>query len=193
MLGYHNQLCWLRTEVNRWRMIHSFARQVGLNVFPIVVVRQFVEAVWQFASEGTRPLQISSSQPGSVVAKVVKTGRTVLEQIPVGVDTELQLVFLDRTPDRVSIKTQEYRWCPAEEYCYAAFCDQVLSLLRGEAFCGKCRVRNWRESLHFKAISTEQLIKPLLNRAMEIDRLVSRESVYKGQMERLCNRRTACH
>src|SRR4030095_17071025 len=41
--------------------------------------------------------------------------RTMLEHIPVGVDRELQIVLVDRTPDRLAIEIHDDRWCAAEK------------------------------------------------------------------------------
>ena len=67
------------------------------------------EARRQLARRLPRPLDVGGAQPALVVAQVERLGRRVLEQIPVGVDGELEVVVLDRTPDRIAVEVDEHR------------------------------------------------------------------------------------
>ena len=55
------------------------------------------------------PVTVGRRQPAVVVAQVESLGRLVLEHIPVGVDRELQIVLLDRTPDRIAVEVDDHR------------------------------------------------------------------------------------
>ena len=94
---------------------HLAAREARLHVLPVVIVGQLLETLRQVAGRLPRPLHVGRLQPDPVVAKVVGLGRTVLEQIPVGVDRRLQVVLRDRRPDRVAVEVDEHSRRLAEE------------------------------------------------------------------------------
>ena len=62
-----------------------------------------------------RALHVGRLQPDLVAAEVVGLRRAVLEEIPVGVDRRLQIVLLDRRPDRIAVDVDEHRRRLAEE------------------------------------------------------------------------------
>ena len=55
------------------------------------------------------PLTSVAAQPALVVAEIERLGRRVLKEIPVGVDGELEIVVLDRAPDRIAVEVDEDR------------------------------------------------------------------------------------
>ena len=97
------------------RRLDRLARQVGLDVLPVVLVRQLLEAVGQLPGRRPRALDVARLQPRVVVPQVERTGRAVLKEIPVRVDRELQVVLLDRAPDRLAIEVHDHRGRLAEE------------------------------------------------------------------------------
>ena len=107
-----------------WSVTKTFgtaAAAIGLpgrlarTSLPVVVGGQLLEAVGQRAGRRPRPLDVGGLQPAGVVAQVERVGRPVLEQIPVRVDRVLEVVLLDRAPDRLAVEIDDHGGRLAEE------------------------------------------------------------------------------
>ena len=117
LAGQQNQLARLvgHEDLGHRRCRDRLARQIGLDVFPVVLGRQFLETVGQRAGRRPRTLDVGGFQPRVVVAQIVRLRRAVLEQIPIGVDRELEIVVLDRTPDWLAVQIDDNGRRLAEE------------------------------------------------------------------------------
>ena len=105
--------CWLTKTLGT--ALDRLARQVGLDVLPVVLRRQLREAGGQRPGRRPRALDVSRLQPPVVVPQIEGLGRIVLKQVPVRVDRELQVVVFDRAPDRLAVEVHDHRGRLAEE------------------------------------------------------------------------------
>ena len=91
------------------------AGQRRLHVLPVRVGGELGEALRQLARHGAPgALPVRGLQPVVVVAEIVGLGRRVLEEIPVRVHRELQVVAEDGAPDGVAVEVDDDRGRLAE-------------------------------------------------------------------------------
>src|SRR5262249_14723813 len=62
-----------------------------------------------------RSTQGSGFEPGRVVTQVIGVGRRILKEIPVRIDGELQVIVLNRTPNRLTVEADQNRRRAAHE------------------------------------------------------------------------------
>ena len=61
------------------------------------------------------PSTLVAVEPALLIAQVERLRGLVLEEVPVGVDGELQIVLFDRAPDRLAVEVDEHRRRLAEK------------------------------------------------------------------------------
>src|SRR5688572_3066864 len=83
-----NQFCRFRRNENFNRFCNRLTWYVGFDVFPVLVVWKFCKAIRKLGSVGPRTFYVSSSKPGVLISKVVKTGWTMLENVPVSINSK---------------------------------------------------------------------------------------------------------
>ena len=87
----------------------------ALASFQFSSAGSFVKLSGSLPGRRPRALQVGGLQPRAVVQQVERLGRLVLEEVPVRVDGVLQVVLLDRAPDRVAVDVDEHGRRLAEE------------------------------------------------------------------------------
>ena len=105
--------CWLTKTFGT--ALVDLPGRFALTSFQLSSAGSFLKLSGSVPAAVHGPLHVARFQPRVVVAQVVRVGRNMLKQIPVRVDRELQVVVLDRAPDRFAIEVHDHRRRLAEE------------------------------------------------------------------------------
>ncbi len=96
--------------------VKVFPGTADFNFLPVLVRRQLAETRRQLGGRRPGAVHGRGGHPAVVHAKKIRFGRTVLEQVPVRVHSEPEIVGRNRAPDGIAVDVYEHRRLGVEEH-----------------------------------------------------------------------------